>query len=115
TSMRQTYNFRNVFARLAGEWIKEGNKKRAIEVLDKLMEELPIENVPISYYFLQIVETYYAAGDVEKAKKWNDKLLLQCKEELRYYQKYLGNGKSSKEKFDSFRPVRSEAGLDYRA
>ena len=108
TSMRQTYNFRNVFARLSAEWVKAGDKKRAVEVLDKCMAELPIENVPMNYYFLQIVEAYYAAGDNEKAKFWNDKLLLQCSEELRYYKKYASSGKT-------FRAVKQDASLDYQA
>ncbi len=106
TSMRQTYNFRNVFSRLSSEWIKVGNKKRAIEVLDKCMEELPIENIPMNYYFLQIIEGYYAAGDMQKAKFWNDKLLLQCKEELIYYSKYKGK---------NFKEVKQDAGLDIQA
>jgi hypothetical protein len=106
TSMRQTYNFRNVFSRLSGSWVKEGNNKRAVEVLDKLMEELPIENIPINYYFLQIVERYYAAGDPQKAKFWNDKLLVQCAEELRYFNKYRGK---------DFKAVKQDASMDYQA
>lgn len=108
TSMRQTYNFRNVFARLASEWVKAGDKKRAVEVLDRCMAELPIESVPMNYYFLQIVEGYYTAGDVTKAKYWNDKLMQQCVEELRYYEKYAKSNKS-------FRPVRDEARMDFQA
>ena len=105
TSMRQTYNFRNVFSRLSSEWVKVGNKQRALEVLDKCMAELPIENIPMNYYFLQIVEGYYAAGDVQKAKLWNDKLLKQCNEELQYYRKYKGK---------DFKAVKQDASMNYQ-
>ncbi len=108
TSMRQTYNFRNVFSRLSAEWVKAGDKKRAIEVLDRCMTELPVENIPMNYYFLQIVESYYAAGDTTKAKTWNDKLLKQCFDELTYYDKYASSGKT-------FRPVRDDARMDFQA
>jgi hypothetical protein len=106
TSMRQTYNFRNLFARLSDEWSMAGNKQRAVEVLDKCMTELPIENVPMTYYFLQIIESYYKAGALDKGKMYSDLLLKQCQDELRYYAKYAGKG---------FSRVKQDAEMDYRA
>lgn len=106
TSMRQTYNFRNVFARLAGEWVQQGNKQRAVEVLDRCMTELPIESVPMNYYFLQIIEAYYDAGANDKAKMWCDKLLDQCEQELKYYSKYTGK---------DLKRVIQDAEMDYQA
>jgi hypothetical protein len=106
TSMRQTYNFRNLFQRLASQWAQAGDKKRAVEVLDKCMMELPVENVPISYYFLQIIDAYFTAGANDKGKMYCDMLLKQCAEELRYYSKYAGKG---------FSRVKNDAEMDYRA
>ena len=50
------------------ELIAEGKQQQAIEVLDKGMEVLPPENVPLDYSALSMGELYYQLGEKEKAE-----------------------------------------------
>ena len=59
-------NIRNNLSRLATALIKEGDKKRALEVLDKTMEVLPASRIPHNYFSLFIAEAYYGVDATEK-------------------------------------------------
>jgi len=60
---------RYIFSRLARTLLEKGDKKRAIEVLDKLFEIFPNERIPLTFTSMQAVELYYQAGETEKANK----------------------------------------------
>lgn len=67
------------YARLAKQLAAEGNREKAIEVLDYCMEVLPVENVDYDPFIPDLVEAYFLAGDNEKAvgltKKYSEHIL----------------------------------------
>jgi tetratricopeptide (TPR) repeat protein len=69
TVMRMCKSYRmSVFAPLARTLINEGENEKALQVLDKAMEVLPPENVPMDYSIVFIGECYFLAGAKEKAE-----------------------------------------------
>jgi tetratricopeptide (TPR) repeat protein len=69
TVMRMAKSYRiSIFSRLAYSLMLEDDHERALEVLDKAMEVLPAENVPLDYSALSIAEMYYDLGQNEKAE-----------------------------------------------
>ena len=67
--MRMCKSYRAyVFGRLAASLIAEGQKEKALNVLDKAMQVLPPENVPLDYSALSLAEMYYELGQQEKAE-----------------------------------------------
>lgn len=66
-SLRMCKSYRMIiFGRLAATLANEGDTERAIKVLDKSMEVLPAENVPMDYSALTLGELYLALGEMEK-------------------------------------------------
>ncbi|WP_338814551.1 DUF2723 domain-containing protein [Bernardetia sp. Wsw4-3y2] len=59
--------FRQVYFRLAQEYFERGDKEKAIETLDKAFEQLPVMNVPYSYYEPYFVQLYHLAEADDKA------------------------------------------------
>ncbi|MBL4651479.1 MAG: hypothetical protein JKY53_01240 [Flavobacteriales bacterium] len=82
---RMCMNLRNNFARLAEAFIAEGNKEKALVVLDKCMEELPVEHVPINFFMLPVTEAYYKAGGIEQGNNLVKILAEMYDENLEYY------------------------------
>lgn len=66
--MCKTYRIA-VFSRLAYSLMMEEQEDKALEVLDKAMEALPAENVPLDYSALSIAEYYYELGQPQKAEE----------------------------------------------
>lgn len=65
--MRMCKSYRMViFGKLAIALYQENEKEKALQVLDKCMEVLPPENVPLDYTALSIGEFYYRLGQKEK-------------------------------------------------
>ena len=91
TTMRQTRNLRNVFCRLSNALVDEGNKEKAIEVLDKCMAEMPAKNVPFDYGALRIAQSYFMAGAKEKGKAILDQMVKTAQTNIEYYNKFTGN------------------------
>ena len=46
---------------------EEGKNEKAIEVLDRCMEELPLEKIPYDPYVADLIDSYFAAGAIDKA------------------------------------------------
>lgn len=63
--MCKSYRY-SVFAPLAATLMQEGDNERALKVLDKCMEVMTPENVPMDYTALSIGEFYYLLGQKEK-------------------------------------------------
>ena len=84
-NIRMTMNLRNNFARLADQLSSEGDKKRAVEVLDKCMAVMPEKTVPYNYFMMSIAEAYYRSDSPEKANLLVTKLADQYEDELEYY------------------------------
>ncbi len=55
------------YARLAKTLAEEGKNEKAVAVLDRCMEELPLEKIPYDPYVADLVDAYFAAGSTEKA------------------------------------------------
>lgn len=77
--------YRYMFARLARSLIEKGDKKRAVEVLDRLFGIYPDERIPLSFDSMPAVELYYLAGENEKAAKLVRTLTSNSFEMLEYY------------------------------
>ena len=70
TVMRMCKSYRmQLFNKLAEGLLNEGKNDKALAVLDKSMEVLPPENVPLDYTALSTGELYYVLGQQEKAEK----------------------------------------------
>jgi len=75
TILRQAKNYRmSLFGSLASALLREGKDEQALKVLDKCMEVLPPENVPLDYTGLTIGNLYYMLGETEKADAIYDKI-----------------------------------------
>ena len=55
------------YARLAKKLAEEGKNEKAIGVLDRCMEELPLEKIPYDPYVADLIDSYFAAGATDKA------------------------------------------------
>ncbi len=76
---------RNKFARLANALTEEGDPERAIRVLDRCMELMPVERVPYEFMLMSVVEAYYLAGATEKANEIIEGYFEFVAEEMNYY------------------------------
>ena len=89
---------RNLFVNAAKEMLKIGDKERAIELLDMCQECVPEENFPLDmtylgfsneYMVIDMIETYYTAGENEKAmelmKKFMDEIFISTDFFLNFY------------------------------
>lgn len=85
TNRRMTLNFRNNFARLAEELIRNEEFEKAEIVLDKCLEVMPYEAVPFNYFNLPLAESYYKIGKNEKGKEILEILVDHYFEELNYF------------------------------
>lgn len=59
--------YRNTFLRLATQLFEEGKPEKAIAVLDKCLEELPLAQIPVDNSLLNYIPLYYSLGETEKA------------------------------------------------
>lgn len=84
------YHIRVQFGRLAREFMAQGNKEKAVEVLDYVQKVIPSENVPLSWSMLEYIPTYYDAGAKEKGAKLLDGLFNQAYQIKSYYAQFKG-------------------------
>jgi tetratricopeptide (TPR) repeat protein len=86
TVMRACKTYRmNVFTPLASALINEGENEKALKVLDKAMEVLPPENVPLDYSVIYIANYYYQLGAKEKAEAIFDEVARIAEGNLRWF------------------------------
>ena len=76
---------RNKFARLANALTEEGDPERAIRVLDRCMDLMPVDRVPYEFMVLSVVEAYYLAGATEKANEILEGYFEFVADDLNYY------------------------------
>ena len=68
--MRMCKSYRGaLFNKLAEDLLKEGKKEKALNVLNKCMEVLPPENVPLDWTALSTGELYSALDETETAEE----------------------------------------------
>jgi hypothetical protein len=83
-NLRMLSNFRNNFAKLAEALIAENKIDSAVKVLDKCLEVMPPQQIPINYYALPVIDQYYRARQIEKGNKLLNELYANTLEELKY-------------------------------
>jgi hypothetical protein len=93
TILRQTNNMRNLAYRLGMRLVEEGDKKRAIEVLDKAVAMMPQENVPYNQLLLALAQTYYAADAPEKGDDLVKRVSTEYTQKHRYFSSFKGTNK----------------------
>ncbi len=85
---RMVTNLRLQFSHLAEQLIEQGDKKRAIEVLDKCMTVMPENIAPHeqSQILWRLSELYFDAGDKTKGIQWAKRLVELNQQELDFYE-----------------------------
>ncbi|MDG1476607.1 MAG: DUF2723 domain-containing protein [Vicingaceae bacterium] len=92
---RMCMNFRNNFARLSTEFIRTGQKEKAVEVLDECLEAIPERNIPYDYFMLSIAENYYRLEEYKRGNAIMGSLVDRYENDLRYYVSLKGKAKKS--------------------
>jgi len=76
---------RDIFNRAADALVKEGDNKRAIEILDRCIALMPNEKVKFDYSMLPLIENYYLAKAPEKANQIVQTMLTRYANDMEYY------------------------------
>ena len=84
-NLRMMTNIRNSFNRLAVALIQEGKKDSAIAVIDRCLELIPNEIVQYEYFAMELAESYFNAGAMEKGKAMVEEAFGIFDNELSYY------------------------------
>jgi hypothetical protein len=102
--------FRSLYTRLAMELLQEGDKVRAVEVLDRCMEYAPSRVLPFDQYVTGItipgqdesiihhegvIEAYYLCGEIEKANEILLEYYNTLSSDLQYYNGMKSRHRSS--------------------
>lgn len=81
---------RTAFARLAQELMIEGDTTRAVEVLDRSIEQMPFSQIRHAYALtIPTIEAYYAAGETQKANEILDDYATLLKDKVDYYGRFM--------------------------
>lgn len=81
-------HIREQFNHAARNLIKDGESKKAIEILDRCLELFPNEKVPFGFNLSEIIKSYYLAGEKQKAVDLFDKFKDITLNELEYYKRF---------------------------
>ncbi|MBQ8335396.1 MAG: DUF2723 domain-containing protein [Tidjanibacter sp.] len=76
---------RGGFARLAEQLALEGKNDKAVEVLDRVMEELPLSQLPHNYQSFPLIDAYYMAGATDKGDALARHFAHDITQKLYYY------------------------------
>ncbi len=82
---RMATNIRNNLTRLANTLLDEGQNEKAINVLNKLMEELPPNLVPHNHFSIFLAEAYYKAEEFEKGDEIIRDIAKEFIQNIRFY------------------------------
>ena len=82
---RMATNIRNNMTRLANALLDEGKKQKAVDILNKLMFELPPELVPHDHFSIFLAEAYYKAGEFDKADEIMRAVAKNFLQEIRFF------------------------------
>ena len=93
TVMRMCYTHRRLMAQLATQLIAEGKKEKALRVLQKAEQEIPYENVPVSYVTggfdlgagNEFARNYVLLGQKGKARQQIDAVWKSAEQYLGWY------------------------------
>lgn len=93
--LRFASNMRIQMGGLASVLIQNGKKDKAVKILDKAMQEMPEETVPMDATMYSIVISYFQAGENKKAAPLAQKLFTLFESDMRYYNKLPGIHKAA--------------------
>lgn len=93
TILRQTKNLRNLFYRLATKLVEEGDKEKALKVLDKCLVVMPEKNVPYDVFVVRLAEAYYGAEAIDKGNALIREVAKVYTERYNYFATFRKNGK----------------------
>lgn len=82
---RMMMNIQSTFDRLAEALVAEGQKEKAIKVLDRCNELIPNSVVPYGYFAMTMADTYFKAGNAEKGKQMINTILSNLEGDLNFY------------------------------
>ena len=95
---------RGLFVNAAEAFLKAGEKKRALEMLDKCQEVLdqrsyPLETIPVGfsgndYMVCEMISQYYRLGELEKARSLAVDLFNELIVSARFYMEYYDYAQS---------------------
>ena len=75
------------YSRLAKALVTEGKNEKALEVLNRCLEMLPVDRFQYDPYFGDLIEAYFLAGDPDKGEQMTRELSKYYFEILDYYLK----------------------------
>ena len=81
---RMVYNFRSNFSRFAEEFIRRGQKDKALAVLNKAEEVFPDHVAAHNVFSFSLIDSFYKAGGNEQANKLAELVGKRVSDELRY-------------------------------
>jgi hypothetical protein len=90
-NLRMLTNFRNNFARLAEKLIDEKQVDKAVLVLDRCFKVMPVQQVPLNYTAIPLIEQYYRANQTKKANDLANIMFNDLSDEARYYFRMRGS------------------------
>ncbi|MCB0804868.1 MAG: DUF2723 domain-containing protein [Bacteroidales bacterium] len=73
------------FMRTAQAMVKKGENEKAIELLDKCLEEFPDSKITFDMYMIPFIEVYYDAGAPDKANAIAERVFEIYDQNLDYY------------------------------
>ena len=82
--LRMARTMRMMFGQLAEALINEGQREKALTVLDKCMEVIPTTSVPADYSTAMLAGYYYELGQTEKADNLTRPLLDDCIQKIEW-------------------------------
>jgi hypothetical protein len=81
----------NTFSRLAHQMVRQGDKARAVEVLDRVMTEYPHSQMNYDFWSIYgVIEGYYTAGAMEKGDTLLEDYANTLQEYIEYYLQFTG-------------------------
>ncbi len=92
---RMVTNVRNNLTRLANALLDEGQKEKAVDVLNKLMEELPPALVPHNHFSIFLAEAYYKAGEFDKGDEIMRDIAKEFMQDIAFYSSLSSKKKQS--------------------
>ncbi len=88
---RMAMNLRIQVNQLGTALINQGKKDSAVKALDKSVEAIPHCNVPYNMVMLQTAQTYYRAGEPDKARPIARKVFNLYADDIDYYMRLRKN------------------------
>ncbi len=92
---RMAANIRNNLTRLANALLDEGQKEKAVDILNKLMVELPPDLVPNNHFSIFLAEAYYKAGEFDKGDEIIRDIAKEFMQDITFYSSLSSEKKQS--------------------